>query len=147
MANVIFNVARGMVGYYATLPAANDAIIAVPLESSGLETDATLVDYTNLALLLAGTTNEQITMGRKTLSSVVTTLDNVANKRTADADDLTWTSASGNAVGALLLCYNPDTTVNNDSTIVPLLKYDVAITPSGTNIVLQLNTEGFYKSA
>lgn len=146
MANAIFNVARGMVGYYATLPGVNDAIIAVPIESAGLPVDGTLVDFLNLSTLLAGSANEQVTLGRKTLTNVVSAINTTTNAKTVDADDLTYTAASGNSIGAVLLCYDPDTTATVDANIIPLIKLEIAITPIGSNIVLQLNPEGFYKS-
>ena len=40
----------------------------MPIETAGLEADATLIDVDTLTALLAGTTNEQTTMGRKTLT-------------------------------------------------------------------------------
>lgn len=146
MANAIFNVARGMIGYYATLPGTNDAIIAVPIEAAGLPANDTLVDFTNLSTLLAGAANEQTTMGRKALTNVAPVLNTTTNSKTVDADDIMFTAASGNAIAAVLLCYDPDTTASVDTNIVPLIKLDVAITPIGSNIVLQLNPEGFYKS-
>lgn len=107
MANIVLNIAKGRFVHYGTLPAANDAIIVVPLEASGLETDAVLIDYDNLAALLAGTTNEQTTMGRKTATGVTVTVDDTNNWAFVDMSDITWTAATGNAVGALLVCYDP----------------------------------------
>jgi hypothetical protein len=71
-----FNVAKGKVAYYTGLPAANDALIAILLKSSGLETDSTLKDYDDLASLLAGTSDEatDASYSRKTLTSVTVTV-------------------------------------------------------------------------
>lgn len=72
MANIVFNIAKGrVVEYYNRVEnndPANSALILVPIETSGLESDATLIDKDDLAAVLSGTTNEQATMGRKTLS-------------------------------------------------------------------------------
>lgn len=144
MANLVFNIAKGKAGYYATLPGVNDALIAVPLEATGLEADATLRDYDNLSLLLAGTSNEQITMGRKTLATVTATVDDTADTFAADAADFTWTAATGNAVGAVVICYDPDTTAGTDADLIPLTKHDFAVTPDGSDITAQVATAGFY---
>ena len=67
MADIVFNIAKGKVGYYASLPAASDALIVVPIEATGIVADATMADYDTLSDLLAGASNEQTTMGRKTV--------------------------------------------------------------------------------
>ena len=70
MADIVFNCAKGREAYYGSLPGTSDAIIAVPLEASGLVGDSTMVDYDTLAAVLAGASNEQTTMGRETLTGV-----------------------------------------------------------------------------
>jgi hypothetical protein len=137
VASFVFNIAKGRFAYYATLPAANDALIVVLLETAGLEADATLKDYDNLALLLAGTSNEQTTMGRKTASGVTVTVDDTLNLVDVDQADITWTAATGNAVSALLVCYDPDTTGGTDADLIPLTKQDFVITPDGTDVLAQ----------
>jgi hypothetical protein len=137
MGNISFNASRARVGYYASLPATSDALILVPIEATGLETDATLQGYATLAALLAASNNEQTTMGRKTLTGV--TLDETANPATIDAADVTWASATGNAVGAVVLCYVPDTGTSTDANMVPLAKYDYVVTPSGVSLPATIN--------
>ena len=112
MADLVFNIAKGKFAYYAGLPAAADALIAVPIETTGLEADETLKDYDTLSALLAGTSNEQTSnMTRKTLASVTVTVDDTpgANWVNVDAADPVWTAATGNAISALVICYDPDT--------------------------------------
>lgn len=138
MANLVFNVSLGRLAYYTSLPAANDALVMVPLESSGLETDAVLRDKTDLASLVAGTTNEQTTVGRKTLASVTVTVDNTNDRVALDAADVTWTAPTGNAVGAVVICYDPDTTVGTDADLIPLTKHDLSWTPDGNNFTLTI---------
>lgn len=147
MANIVFNIALGRLAYYASLPAANDALIMVPLESSGLETDAVLRDKTDLASLVAGTTNEQTTVGRKTLASVTVTVDNTNDRVALDAADVTWTSPTGNAIGAVVICYDPDTTGGTDADLIPLTKHDVSWTPDGNNFTLTITDFGRVNSA
>lgn len=134
MADLTFNIAKGKLAYYAGLPAANDALIIIPLEATGLEADATLKDYDDVAALIAGTTNEQTTMGRKTVTSVTVTIDDVNDRVDIDIADQVWTAATGNALGALLIAYDPDTTTGTDSTLVPQTKHDFAVTPDGSDL-------------
>ncbi|MFD9564359.1 hypothetical protein [Streptomyces sp. NPDC059994] len=138
MANICFNIALGRLAYYASLPAANDALILVPLESSGLETDAVLRDKDDLAAVVAGTTNEQTTVGRKTLASVTVTVDDTNDRVALDAADVTWTAPTGNAIGAVVICYDPDTTGGTDTDLIPLTKHDVTWTPDGNNFTVTI---------
>jgi hypothetical protein len=147
MADIIFNIAKGKEQYYASLPATNDALIAVPIETAGLEADATLQDYDNLNALLAASNNEQTTMGRKTLASVTSTVDDTNNRVDADCADITWTAATGNAVSALIVCYDPDTTGGTDADLIPIAKYDFVATPAGGDIVAQINASGLFRSS
>lgn len=147
MGDIIFNIAKGKEQYYASLPATNDALIAVPIETSGLEADSVLQDYDNLNVLLAASNNEQTTMGRKTLASVTSVVDDTNNRVDADAADITWTAATGNAVSALIVCYDPDTTTGTDADLVPIAKYDFVATPAGGDIVAQINASGLFRSS
>jgi hypothetical protein len=139
MANIVFNVALGRLAQYASLPAANDALILVPLESSGLEADAVLRDKDTLTDVVAGSTNEQTTVGRKTLASVTVTVDDTNDRVALDAADVTWTSPTGNAISAVVICYDPDTTGGTDADLIPLTKHDVAWTPDGNNFTLTIS--------
>lgn len=147
MADFVFNISKGKLAYYAGLPAAADALIMVPVESSGLETDSTLKDYDDLSTLLAGSTNEQTTAGRKTISSVTVTVDDTNDRVDMDFADQTWTGLTGNAIGAVLVCYDNDTGAGTDSNIVPMTKHDFAITPDGSDVTLVVAAAGFARAA
>lgn len=134
MADFVFNIAKGKVAYYGTLPATNDALIVIPIESSGVEADATIQDYDDVAAILAATTNEQTTMGRKTITSVTVTVDDTNNRVDVDIADITWTGATGNAISDLLIAYDPDTTGGTDSSLIPLTWHDFSITPDGSDV-------------
>ncbi|MEU3098511.1 hypothetical protein ABZ690_28095 [Streptomyces sp. NPDC006967] len=142
MADLVTNIGKGRFIYYASLPATNDALIAVVLEASGLESDDALQDYDSLSALLAGASTEQTTMGRKTLTNVTVTVDDTGNEASFDADDITWTAATGNATGKLVICYDPDTTGGTDADLIPLTLHDFAVTPDGTDITAQIDTDG-----
>ena len=147
MANFVFNVAKGAVRYYASLPATNDALVIVPLETTGLEADATLADYTNLGALLAGSSNEQGTMGRKTATSVVVTQDNSNDRVDIDMGDVVWTAATGNAISKLVVCYDPDTTAGTDADLIPLTAHDFVVTPNGGDITALVAASGFFRAS
>lgn len=153
MADVTFNIAKGrIVELYKRVKdndPANAAFIIVPIETTGIVSDAVMKDYDTLAALLAGASNEQSTMGRKTLTEA----DLDALPAPDDTNDwielslpaVTWTAASGNPISALIVCFDPDTTSGDDSTIVPCTKHDFAQTPSGANIVKEAGV--FHKAA
>lgn len=148
MANIVFNIAKGRIVEYYNRVKSNDptnsALILVPIETTGLESDATLKDVDTLAAVIAGTTNEQTTMGRKTL----TDSDLAALPSPDDSGDLyavalptvTWTAATGNAISKMLVCYDSDTTGGADTAIIPLTMFDFAITPDGSDVQMTAGT-------
>lgn len=142
MAAITFNIAKGKVAeYYDRVKnndPANSALIIVPLETSGLESDATLKDADTLAAVLAGTTNEQTTMGRKTLTdsdlAAIPAPDDTNDRNERSLPTVTWALASGNPISKLLVCYDPDTTGGTDANIIPLTMFDYTMSPSGADI-------------
>lgn len=138
MANIVFNIALGRLSYYAGLPATNDALIMVPIETTGIVLDSVMRDYDDLSTLLAGASNEQTTMGRKTLASVTSAVDDTNDRWNIDAADVTWTAATGNAISAVVICYDPDTTGGTDADLIPLTKHDVSMTPDGSDFTLTI---------
>lgn len=134
MADFVFNIAKGRVAYYASLPASADALIAIPIEATGVESDATIKDYDTVAAILAAATNEQTTMGRKTLSNVTVTVDDANDRVNIDCDDIVWSGATGNAISDILICYDGDTGAGTDSDLIPLSWHDFSVTPDGSDI-------------
>jgi hypothetical protein len=147
MADIAFNIAKGRSAYYASLPAANDALIAIPLETTGLESDAVLIDKDTFTDVVSGTTNEQTTLGRKTLASVANTVDDTNDRVDTDAADIAWTASAGNPISAIVVCYDPDTTGGTDADLVPLVKYDFVATPDGTTITAIVNAAGLFRNS
>jgi hypothetical protein len=153
MANIVFNIAKGrVVELYNRVKAndpANSALILVPIETSGLESDATLLDKDDLAAVLSGATNEQTTMGRKTLTdsdlAALPAPDDTNDRYDVSLPTTTWVAASGNAISKILVCYDSDTTAGTDSNILPLTMFDFAMTPSGADI--QMTTGVFYRAS
>jgi hypothetical protein len=144
MANIVFNCAKGRINelYYRVEnnDPTNCAFILVPLETSGLESDAVLKDKDDLAAVLSGATNEQTTMGRKTLEAAelaaMPSPDDSGDLLATALPTVTWTAATGNAISKILVCYDPDTTGGADSAIIPLTLFDCVVTPDGTDIQL-----------
>ena len=154
MADFVFNIAKGKVAQYCENvdlgSPANSRLKIIPIETTGLEADATLKDYDDLASLLAGTSNEQATMGRKTLAAadVTITLDDTNERRDIDLSDITWTAATGNAISAVVVVYCPDgVTPGADSTFIPLTKHDFVVTPDGSDVTAQIAAAGFYRAS
>src|SRR5512134_2908437 len=154
MADFVFNIAKGRVGQYCQNvedgSPANSRLKVIVLEATGLEADAALKDHNDLAALLAGTSNEQTTMGRKTVAAanIALTVDDTNERLDIDMDDQLWTAATGNAVGALVVVYCPDgVTPGADSTFIPLTKHDFVVTPDGSDITAQINTAGFFRAS
>lgn len=153
MANVVYNIAKGrVVEYYNRVKSndpANSALILVPLETSGLESDATLIDKDDLAAVLSGTTNEQTTMGRKTLTdaqlAALPAPDDTNDRYDVSLPSVTWTAASGNAISKILVCYDSDTTGGTDAGIIPLCQFDAVATPDGNDLVL--NAGVFFRAS
>ena len=153
MANIVFNIAKGRIVEYYNRVKSNDptnaALILVPIETSGLEADATLIDVDTLTALIAGTTNEQTTMGRKTLTdaelAALPAPDDTNDRYDVSLPTTTWTAASGNAISKIAVCYDGDTAAGTDANIIPLTMFDFAQTPSGADI--QMTTGVFFRAS
>lgn len=150
MANIVFNISKGLVNAYYDRVDGNDPatarLVLIPIETSGLEADATLIDVDTVSALLAGTTNEQTTMGRKYLTDA-----ELAAGSPTDASDyngrslptVTWTGATGNAISKICVAYDPNSSA--DTSIIPLTMFDFAITPDGSDI--QMTGGEFFRAS
>ena len=157
MANFVFNIAKGRVAEFynrvQTNDPANSALIAVVLATSGLESDATLIDKTTLSAVVAGTTNEVTNVGYARIVMTDAALSALAPDNTNDRVDLDIADLAFGAITAgdgwskLVLCYDSDTTGGTDANIIPLCAYDIALTPDGSAITLVINAAGFYRAS
>lgn len=142
MPNIVFNIAKGRMAELYNRVENNDpatsALVIVPIEAAGLEADAVLIDADTLADVLAGTTNEQVTMGRKVLTdadlAALPAPDDVNDRMDLALPTVIWAGATGNAVAKLLVCYDPDTAGGTDANIVPLTMFDFTVTPGGGDV-------------
>lgn len=142
MANIVFNIAKGRAIELHDRVESNDpstsALILIPIETSGLEADSVLIDADTVAAVLAGTTNEQTTMGRK----VLTDAELASIPAPVDASDYNerslpttvWTGATGNPISKILVALDLNTGAGTDSDLIPLTMFDFAQTPSGADI-------------
>ena len=153
MPNITFNIAKGrVVELYNRVKAndpANSALILVPIETTGLEADAVLIDKDDLAALLAGTTNEQTTMGRKTLTdadlAALPAPDDTNDRFSLNLPTTIYVAATGNPISKFAVCYDADTTTGTDANILVLTMFDFAQTPNGSEI--QLTGAEFYRAS
>ena len=153
MPNITFNIAKGrVVELYNRVKAndpANSALILVPIETTGLEADAVLIDKDDLAALLVGTTNEQTTMGSKTLTdadlAALPAPDDTNDRFSLNLPTTIYVAATGNPISKFAVCYDSDTTTGTDANILVLTMFDFAQTPNGSDI--QLTGAEFYRAS
>jgi hypothetical protein len=156
VADQTFNIALGrIVELYNRVDLndpANSALVIVAINSSAA--DATLKDLDTLAAVLADADTAEVTntnYARKVLTDSDLSAfapDDANDWVDLDFADQTWTSvAAGDAWTDLVICYDSDTTAGTDANIVPLLQYDFAITPDGSDITAQVNSAGFFRAS
>ena len=153
MANIVFNIAKGRVVEFYNRVENNDqpasALILVPIETAGLEADAVLIDADNLTAVLVGTTNEQVTMGRKILTDVELAVlpapDDTNDRYDISLPTVIWSAAAGNAISKILVCYDANTGLGTDADIMPLTMFDFTQTPSGGDI--QMTGGAFFRAS
>lgn len=151
MANIVFNIAKGRVAeLYRRVENADPAtcaLVVVPIETTGLEADAVLIDADTLAAVLSGATNEQTTMGRRVLTATELVSfpapDDTNNRMEVSLPTTTWAAATGNPISKMLVCYR-NATADADTAIVPLTMFDYVATPSGTTI--EIGAGVFYRA-
>lgn len=157
MANVMFNRSKGRVTEFAERVNANDPtnaiFVIVVLATSGIETDAVLIDKDDFAAVVSGTTNEVTNSGyaRKTLDQtggVTITYDDTNDRVDVDCPDQTWTAVvAGDGWNDIVFGYDSDSTTGTDSAILPMTLHDFVVTPDGSDITAQIATAGFYRAS
>ena len=157
MAAFVFNISKGKVNEYHDRVDGNDpstaGLMVVLLKVA--EADALLKDYDTLAAILAGSNTEAnfTNYARKTLTDSdisASVVDDSNDRREADIPDQTWSSAGGasnNTLIKAIVCYVPSVGVSPDSAIIPLTGGDFSGTTNGGDIVLQVDTAGYFRAA
>lgn len=149
MADVIMNIARARVR--ALLDAPEDIIIVL-LKTA--QADDTIRDHDTLAALLAaggGTANVEADFtnyARKVVANgdIDITVDDTNNRLDIDVPDQTWTAAGGasdNTLVKAIFCVDGA----SDAARIPISAHDFTPTTDGSDLILQIPTDGFYRSA
>lgn len=152
MANFVFPIAKGRWVEKYLLPIGSDNIVIALLQSTGLQSDATLQMFTTLgAILTTGTgSNTEATFTNYTrpvlASANITVSYNTpsAGTTTVSIPSQVWMAAGGatnNSLGALLTCYRP-TSGSADSALVPLTKHDFVVSTTGGNLTATITSIG-----
>ena len=159
MANGVFNIARGKIGYYLDdamgLTAANSRLVIFVL--SLVEADDTLNNYDDWAALLAGSNSEADATNYAPIeiaaAGVTYTVDDTGNtaKVVIDADQ-TWTSVANDDSNGdwnkLIVAWDGDNAAGTNADIVPLTYHDFTVTPNGGNITADFDqTNGVWGSS
>lgn len=157
MADLVFNIAKGRAAELYNRVDLNDptnAVLLVIAINAGAATDATLRDYDTMAAIEGDANAAEVTnsgYARKTLTDadlVAFAPDDANDRVDLDIPDQTWTGvAAGSAWTDLIVAYDNDSTSGTDSSVVPLTLHDFAITPSGSDITVQINAAGFYRAS
>lgn len=146
MAAFVFSEAAGKWAAWAALPATGDKFVWILFQSSGLESDALMRDRDTIAALItAGNTEATFTgYSRQDASSYISLTDDDANNA-QDLDittDPSWSPTQAQALGKIVLAYDPDGT-NTNSSMVPMFADDFSLTtPTSGTITYQVNASG-----
>ena len=155
MANFVYNIAKGRAAELFKRvddnDPANSGLTLVAINTT--ETDANLRDLDTLALVLGNANTAEVTntnYARIDLSDtdVAFTVDDTNDRVDLDIADQTWSAiAAGTAWTDLLICYNPDITLDVDANIIPMTQHDFSVTPDGSDITAQIDAAGFYRAS
>lgn len=156
MGNFVFNISKGRAAELYNRVDLNDPAAAVlsimVLATSGVESDATLIDMDTYAAVVAGATNEVTNSGyaKKLLSDadiVAFAPTDGSDWVTLDIPDQTWTGvAAGDGWNDAVIGYDyaGSSVMAN---IVPMTQHDFVVTPDGSDITLQIDAAGFFKAS
>ena len=82
-------------------------------------------------------------------SSIVVTVNHTTGVVDVDAPDQVITAAGGtldNTLTTFLLCYTPDSTVSDDTTVIPVARYDFAGTTNGEDLTATVAAAGLLQA-
>jgi hypothetical protein len=144
MANFVFNIAKGATAEKVRDAASNCGVLI--LRTTGLGSDATLMDQPTVAALLTVASEPTNTgYSRKTGITGTVTVDNTNDRVDVSIPNQTWTAvAAGDTWAKLVVFYDEGGT---DATRVPLTGHDFSVTPDGSDITAQFDPAGFYRAS
>jgi len=154
VADFVFNIAKGraaeLMNNVDVGSPANSRLILIPFSST--DTDDAVGDCDTVAAVEALSSTAEVSANgwnRKTLAAadVTVTIDDTNNRVDVDIiNDQNWTPTA-TAVTDLLLAYDNDNTAGTDANLIPLLWFDFAITPDGSQVVAQFNAAGVFRAS
>jgi len=145
MADGIFNIAKGAFVEKFRDSAANGIILLLETAAA----DATLVDFDDVAAMLAGAPVEAAftNYARDTGITGSITVDDTNDRVDVDIPDYTINSAGNGAnetLAKLVVAYEEAAA---DATRIPLSHHDFTATTDGSNLTMQFNAAGFGRAA
>lgn len=154
--SVVCRQGLGAARYYASLPAANDALVLIFLQA-GHQDDDILRDYDFVSQVLGNAANKEcnaLNYVRKTITSGSTlTPDNTNNRYDVTLPTTTWTALgamsgtnSQQQIAALLVCYQANTSAGTDATLQVLSKHYYPFVADGSDRIVPFPA-GFYRAA
>lgn len=156
MADVVFNVAKGRgIEFHERVvnnDGANSALVVCLFQV--IEADATIIDYDDLATLIAAAGNTEATFtnyARKVLTDAeltAATLDDANDRYDADMPNQVWSSAGGtvdNSLAKLIVGFDNDTTAGTDTNIIPIAAYDFVVSTNGGDLTANVNAAGYLR--
>ena len=154
MTDIIPNVALGRAIQWFRNVEDNSPAAAVirmfAIDSNG-ETDDNMRDADTMAALFATLANEVTNTNYANIAldetDLTLTLDDTNNRYDVDITDQTFsTILAGDDWTHIVLGYDADGS-DTDSLTIPIGIYDFAVTPDGSDIIVQINASGAYRAS
>jgi hypothetical protein len=157
VANFVYNRGKGRGVEWAERVNANDptnsVLVVMVLATSGVESDATLIDKDDFAAIVSGATNEVTNSGyaRKVLdqaAGITITYDDTNDRVDVFFPDQTFTAvAAGDGWNDVVVGYDSDSTSGTDSSILPHTQHDFVLTPDGSDITADVPAAGYFRAS
>lgn len=158
MADFVFNIAKGRVIEFYNRVENNDpasSALMVYVFNYGAATDDTVKEYDNIAAIESDPNAAEVTNSNyapKTLTdtelAALPTPDDVNNWYQVDIPDQTWSAVgAGDNWTDLVIGYDNDTGTGTDANIIPCTSHDFVVTPDGSDITAQIDTNGFFRAS
>lgn len=153
MGNFTYNQAKGeVVGRHQRVvnnDPTNSALVLVAINTT--ESDLVLQRLDTLAQVLANANTAEVTntnYSRKILTDSVLSakvVNDVDDQAELDMPDQLFVAIeAGDAWTDIIVCFDPDTSTGDDTTLIPLLQYDFSVNPDGRDIPLEVDADGYY---
>lgn len=146
MADGVFNYAKGRVVEKIADAATNVGVMLLQAN----EAEATLIDRTDLAALLAAPGNTEATAtsyARKTGITGTITVDTTNERVDVDIPDQTWSPLGGATNNTLTKAVTYYEDAAADATRIPMTHHDWPLTTDGSSATMQVNASGFFRAA